>query len=280
VPTSSQRPLLSIIMPVYNEQATFEATFAEVYAKRIPGIDTQLIVVESNSTDGTRASVLRCAGLPRVQVILQDRPRGKGNAVREGLSHASGDFVLIQDADREYDVDDYDALIEPLRQRECAFVLGSRHTGDWRIRSFNTQPGLATFFNVGHAIFLRLFNLLYGQHLTDPFTMFKVFRRDCLDNIVLECDRFDFDYELVIKLIRQGYEPLEIPVNYHARSFSEGKKIDALRDPITWIRALLKYRLRSVASWTLDGRGRSSRKPAVVLHLPLPAAPPDHALVA
>ena len=91
-----------------------------------------------------------------------------------------------------------------------------------------------------------MFNVLYGQRLRDPFTMYKVFWRDCLHGLDLECNRFDFDFELVIKLIRKGYRPLEIPVNYRSRSFQEGKKVSVLRDPLTWLRALLRYRFGSI----------------------------------
>jgi hypothetical protein len=237
-----ERPVLSIVMPVFNERATFERTIERVLAKQIDGIDKEVIVVESNSTDGTRDAVLRYQDAPGVRLLLQDRPAGKGNAVRAGLAVATGDFVLIQDADDEYDVEDYDGLVEPLRRYQRAFVLGSRHTGSWKIRQFTDQTSLSAVLNLGHLVFLLLFNVLYGQRLNDPFTMYKVFRRDCLHGMTLECNRFDFDFEIVIKLIRKGYRPVEIPVNYRARSFSEGKKVSAFRDPLTWIVALVKYR--------------------------------------
>ena len=101
---------------------------------------------------------------------------------------------------------------------------------------------LAAFFNFGHVLFLWLFNAIYRQKLCDPFSMYKVFRRDCFYGLTFECDRFDFDFELAIKLLRKGYRPLELPVNYKARSFTEGKKVTVFRDPILWIRALVKFR--------------------------------------
>ncbi|HVQ37349.1 MAG TPA: glycosyltransferase, partial [Pyrinomonadaceae bacterium] len=244
--TRRQRPLLSIVMPVYNEAATFARTAQEIIAKDLPGVDKEIIMVESNSTDGTRDLVLKCEGSPGVKVILEDRPRGKGRAVRTGFQHALGDFILIQDADQEYDIDDYDSLLEPLLNYQRAFVLGSRHVEGWKVREFNEQPGLTAFFNLGHVIFAGLLNLIYGQNIKDPFTMYKVFRRDCLHGLKLECNRFDFDFELVIKLLRKGYVPKEIPVNYQARSFSEGKKVSPLRDPLTWIWALAKFRFSSI----------------------------------
>lgn len=236
------RPLLSIVMPVYNERASFATTMNAVVSKELLDVDKEIIVVESNSTDGTRELVLAYQDHPGVTVVLEDRPAGKGRAVRTGFEYAIGDFVMIQDADLEYDVNDYDALIEPLKRYERAFVLGSRHVGDWKIRKFSDQVLLGVAFNFGHVLFAGLLNVLYRQRLRDPFTMYKVFRRDCLHGLMFECNRFDFDHELVIKLVRKGYVPLEIPVNYVSRSFKEGKKVSMVRDPLTWIRALIKFR--------------------------------------
>jgi hypothetical protein len=153
--------------------------------------------------------------------------------------------VLIQDADLEYDIEDYDDLVAPVLAYQRNFVIGSRHLSDvrtWKIRRFNDSTHLAAIYNLGHVFFLMLFNVLYRQRLKDPFSMFKVFRRDCLYGLSFECNRFDFDFEIVIKLLRKGYQPIEIPVNYQARSPSEGKKVSMLRDPLTWVRALVKFR--------------------------------------
>ena len=243
---SPARPLLSIVMPVFNERATFERTLQAVLAKPLSGVDKEILIVESGSTDGTRELVRESETRPEVTVILEDRPRGKGAAVRTGLQRARGTLVLIQDADCEYDVNDYDALLEPLLTWQRAFVLGSRHVGHWKMRRFSDQPAAAAFFNFGHVLFGTALNILYGQSIRDPFTMYKVFRRDCLHGLRFECNRFDFDFELVIKLVRKGYVPLEVPVNYESRSFKEGKKVSAFRDPLTWIRALVKFRFASI----------------------------------
>ncbi len=238
-------PVLSVIVPVYNEQRTCGEVIEELLAKTIRGVDIEVIVVESNSTDGSREVVLEYRDHPRVRLVLEAQPRGKGHAVRAGLQAATGSIVLFQDADLEYDVNDYDALIAPLLRYQNNFVLGSRHSvgkNSWKIRQFSDSPATAAFFNFGHLLFLTLFNLLYSQRLSDPFTMFKVFRRECLYGLVFECNRFDFDYEIVIKFLRKGYKPLELPVNYQSRSMKEGKKVTVFRDPITWIRALVKFR--------------------------------------
>ena len=234
----------SIIVPVYNERDTFSELMELLLAKRLDhlGLRKEIILVESNSTDGTREAIKRYEGEQGVRVLYQDGPRGKGNAVREGLRAATGDIVLIQDADLEYDLADYECLLEPLIQEKAAFVLGSRLGGRLKMRNFEDQPFVGGALNLGQVFFTWLLNRLYGQSMKDPFTMFKVFRRDCLYGLQFECDRFDFDHELVIKLVLKGYVPLEVPVAYSARSFKQGKKVRVVRDTLSWLKADFKFR--------------------------------------
>jgi SAM-dependent methyltransferase len=244
-PLTRRHALLSVVMPVYNERHTYAEVMRQLLDKTIPNVDIEVIVVESHSTDGTRDEVRRFEGHPRVRVVYEDRPRGKGHAVRAGLAHATGDYVLIQDADLEYDLNDYEVLLEPLQAGRAAFVLGDRHGSDgrtWKLRHFTDQVLVSRVMNLGHMAFTALFNVVYGTRLRDPFTMYKVFRRDCLTGLTFEANRFDFDWELVGKLVRRGFLPLEIPVNYQSRSFSEGKKVRFIADPLTWIWACFKYR--------------------------------------
>jgi glycosyltransferase involved in cell wall biosynthesis len=234
---------VSIIVPAYNERATIGRLLDGVAAKTLAGLDKEIIVVESNSTDGTREIVQGYADRPGFRVLLEERPRGKGAATRLGLAAARGDIVLIQDADLEYDLDDYELLLEPVVAGREAFVLGARHGGrSWKIRTFSDQPLHAFVLNAAHWSFTMMINLSLGVWLRDPFTMFKVFRRDCVHGLRFECNRFDFDWELLIKLVRKGYRPLEIPVNYRSRSFKEGKKIRMFRDPLTWLVAWVRSR--------------------------------------
>ncbi len=243
--TASPPVTVSVIVPVYNEIATVRTELDALVAKRLPGFEFQLIVVESNSTDGSREVVLGYRGLPSVTVILEEAPRGKGHAVRAGLRAAAGEIIMIQDADLEYDLDDYGRLLAPIAAREHAFVLGSRHTRrGWAIRKFTDQKLHALALNLAHWTFTLMINASLGVWLTDPFTMYKVFRRECIEGLRFECDRFDFDWELLIKLVRKGYRPVEIPVSYRSRSFKAGKKVSMIRDPITWIVALAKYRFQ------------------------------------
>ena len=243
-PEVQPRPVLSVIVPAFNEANTFGTLIAALLQKELPGLQLEIIIVESNSTDGTRELALKHEDHPRVKLILEEQPRGKGHAVRTGLQAATGDYVLIQDADLEYDLEDYDSLLEPLIAGRAAFVLGSRHGGRnvWKMRQFTGQLGLSLFVNLGHWFFATLVNVLFWQRLRDPFTMFKVFRRDCLAGLEFKCNRFDFDFELLIKLIRKGFRPVELPVNYRSRSFKEGKKVRLLLDPLAWLGTIVWLR--------------------------------------
>ena len=241
-----KRPKCSIIVAAFNENRTFPVLMDTLLKKELSGVDREIIVIESNSTDGTRELAMKYLGHPEIKLVLQDRPRGKGHAIREGFRQATGDILLIQDADLEYDLDDYDALLAPILSHRALFVLGTRHGGHWKIREFAKQKVLSAGLNLGHAFFTGLINVLFRQNMTDPFTMFKVFHRDCLFGLEFHCNRFDFDHELVIKLVQKGYRPLEIAVNYRSRSFREGKKVRLFRDPLTWIWVDLKLRFTRV----------------------------------
>ena len=238
---------LSVIVPIYNERATVSESLEAILNKRIPGWSMEFILVESNSTDGTREIVSTYRSHPGVKLIYEDKPRGKGHAVRTGLAQATGDVILIKDADLEYDVADYDILLAPIAAGRQSFVLGSRHgAGGWAIRKFNDQPLHALALNLAHWTFTLMLNVALGIWLKDPFTMYKVFRRDAIAGLRFECNRFDFDWELLMKLVRKGHRPIEIPISYQSRSFKEGKKVTMVRDPLTWLRALVKYRFQSL----------------------------------
>jgi glycosyltransferase involved in cell wall biosynthesis len=244
VPLPLPHRTLSVIVPIFNEAATLRTALDAIVAKTVAGWDLELIFVESNSTDGSRAIVETYRTEPRVTLIFEDKPRGKGHAVRNALARATGEFILIQDADLEYSLDDYEKLLLPLAVGTHTFVLGSRHNpGDgFAMRKFNDQPLHAFILNTAHWTFTLLIDVSLGIWLKDPFTMYKIFRRDALQGITLTCNRFDLDWELLIKLIRAGHRPIEIPISYNSRSFKEGKKIRMFRDPLTWLVAWAKSR--------------------------------------
>jgi glycosyltransferase involved in cell wall biosynthesis len=261
---------VSIIIPVYNEAATVATLLDRVWAQSLPEVSKEIIIVESNSTDGSREIVAEfharhAAELsPRIQVIHEPRPMGKGHAIRQGFATATGDILLIQDADLEYDVADYPELLKPIIEGRTALVLGSRHMGPdrWQIRKF-TQDGLKTaFMNFGGILFHAFFNTVFSTRLTDPTSMYKVFRSECLNGLNFTSDRFDFDFELLGKLIRAGYRPLEVPVNYKSRGFDEGKKIRIFRDPPTWVVAILRSRFAALGAAKRHSLQRSAHRHA------------------
>ncbi len=237
------RPLLSVVVPVFNEKNTFSTLMDKLLPKQIEGIDKEVIIVESNSTDGTKEDVEKYRNSPEVTIISEERPRGKGRAVRTGFMHAQGDYIIIQDGDLEYDVNDYDMLLKPLTGGKAAFVLGTRYGKSWKIRQFQ-QYFLADILNYAGRFMVAVMNLLFRQSMTDPFSMFKVFRKDCLYGLRFECNGFNFDVELVSKLIRKGYIPHEVTINYNSRSFAEGKKVKFFSDPPKVMAAMFKYRFK------------------------------------
>ena len=235
--------VLTVVMAVYNEAHTVAEVIDQVLKVDLDGRLIELVIVESNSTDGTREIVRSYESRPNVRVIYQDRPHGKGFAVRDGLAAAVGDVVLIQDGDLEYSVNEYPALLDPIERGETSFVLGSRHLKGEPMRQFAESRRTSLVLNAAHWMFTGMFDLTYWVKLRDPFTMYKVFRRECIDGLTFSSNRFDFDWELVAKLIRRGHVPIEVPVTYDSRDFASGKKVRLIRDPLTWFVACAKFRL-------------------------------------
>jgi glycosyltransferase involved in cell wall biosynthesis len=262
---------LSVVLPVYNEAATVGSIIDDVLALDLPDIDIELIIVESNSSDGSRDVVGGYADHPRVKLVYQDRPSGKGSAVRAGFSHATGDILLIQDADLEYRVEEYPIVLAPLIANEANFVLGCRHSPGKAMRHFEAARHMSWLMNGAHWAFTTMFNVVYRTKLRDPFTMYKVFRTSCIVGVPFTSNRFDFDWELVAKLVRLGNIPLEVPITYVSRDFDSGKKVRFFRDPLTWIVALAKFRFTRLTA--------AEGHPSVAVHrLPvrassLPSAP-------
>jgi len=236
---------VSVLIPVFDEASTARELFDRVLSADTSGLTKDIVVVESGSTDGTKEIVEEYEKKGLIRAFYQERPRGKGNALKVALENAEGDIILIQDADLEYDVKDYPQLLKPIVEGRADFVLGSRHLGakDWQFRRFLDSIYYATVINLGGRIFTGLFNLLYGTSLTDPATMFKVFRRSAAEGLVWRSDYFDLDWEIVAKLVRSGSVPVEVPVSYASRSVAEGKKIRFWRDGTLVLLAILRFRV-------------------------------------
>ena len=239
--------VLSSIGPLSNERATAATLLDRVLALEIPGLSKEVIIVEGNSTDGTRELARGYAARPGVRVIYEDAPQGKGAAVRAGLAAATGGYLLVQDGDLEYDPADTVKLLGPLRDGTADVVFGSRalkHLQRWQYRQFRGlwERAYGLLVNWGGLFYTGLFNLLYGVRLTDGATMFKVFRARDVQALTLRSDGFDYDWEIIAKLAKQGLRFAEMPVFYKARSRAEGKKIRFWRDGWRVFAAILRYR--------------------------------------
>lgn len=235
-----QKKTVSVILPVYNERATFLRLIKKILNVKIQNVKFQIIIIESNSDDGTR-DLVKSLSKKKFDLIFQSKPGGKGSAVIDGLKIAKGDIILIQDGDLEYDPKDYHVMLKPILNEKENFVLGSRiKKGIFGIRKFKKQFFTSFIFNFSHILLTLTFNLLYKQKLKDPWTCYKVFKKECLKNIEFKCLGFDFDMELLCKLINNGYYPLEVPVSYKARSHKQGKKVSLINDGPKVIFAMIK----------------------------------------
>lgn len=225
-------------MPVFNEEATVERIISEVLA--LP-MDLELIVVDDGSTDDTRAklSALPSAHTTRLQVVYAPHNAGKGAAIRLALAYATGDVVVIQDADHEYDPRDFLPMLAQI-QAGASVVYGTRLSP--QARRLNDEGGRDKFF-LARRLLPWLTNRLYGTHLTDEATCYKMFRRDTLLSIPLRCERFDFCPEVTAKIARRGLRIYETPIHYQARTQAQGKKIGWC-DALDAVWALLKFRFR------------------------------------
>ena len=175
--------------------------------------------------------------------LFQKTAKGKGNAVREALSKATGEIIMIQDADLEYDFKDYIPLLNVfINDKSVDLVIGNRE----RMRNFGNFGLRAFYMNIGQHFFHTFFRILYGVNISDPTTMFKIFKKSAIKDLKFECNRFDFDWELICKLTRKKVKFLEIPVSYNSRGYDEGKKVGLFIDPIIWIYKIVKYRFVKV----------------------------------
>lgn len=227
---------LSIVIPVFNERGTLPTLLENV--ARV-SLDKEILIVDDGSTDGTREYLKGLAQQPRegVRVLFHDRNRGKGAALRTGFREVAGDLVIIQDADLEYDPQDYPALLEPILDGRADVVYGSRFLGG---------PHRVLFFwhYVGNKILTLISNMLTNLNLSDMETCYKVFRSEVVKNLVFSSDGFDIEAEMTVKIARAGYRVYETPISYSGRDYSAGKKI-TWKDAFPTLWALIRYRFFS-----------------------------------
>jgi len=222
---------LSVIIPIFNEENTLEEIISRVKATGIP---YEIILVDDGSIDGTKDIVNQYDGKEGFKVILHEKNQGKGAAVRSGLDAATGDILLIQDADLEYDPRDYPALLEPIKEGLADVVYGSRFLGASR--------RVAMFWHMVANKLLTLFtNILYDTILTDMETGYKVFKKQVVEDMPLHAKRFEFEPEFTAKILKRKYRIFEVPITFNPRDYEEGKKI-GLSDAFEAIWALIKYR--------------------------------------
>ena len=223
-------PLLSVVMPAYNERETIEEIINRVHA--VP-IRTELIVVDDGSKDGTREILARLAAERPFKLILQPRNAGKGAALRRGFEEVTGDLVIIQDADLEYSPEEFPELIQLICQGRADVVYGSRFLGRHRVFMFTHYAG--------NWLLTLITNVLYNTMLTDMETCYKVMRAEVLRSMTLESNGFGIEPELTAKIFKRHYRVYEVPITYDGRGYEEGKKITG-RDGVVALWVLLKYR--------------------------------------
>ncbi len=222
---------ITVIIPAYNEKNTIQEIVRRVKAMKM--VD-EIIIVDDGSTDGTRALIAPMDGKENVKVILHEKNQGKGAAVRSGISAATGEVLMIQDADLEYDPREYPNLMKPIEEGMADVVYGSRFLG---------APHRAILFwnMVANKLLTLMTNILYNNILTDMETGYKVFKREVVADMKIHAKRFDFEPEFTAKILKKNVRVFEVPITFNPRDYSEGKKIK-MRDAFEAVWTLLKYR--------------------------------------
>jgi glycosyltransferase involved in cell wall biosynthesis len=226
---------LSVVVPVFNERNTLVEIVRRMRAVELPdGIEREIIVVDDGSNDGTR-DVLNQLGDSTVRIVMHESNLGKGAALRTGFAHATGDYVLVQDADLEYDPEDWPKLLNPVLRGKARVVYGSRFTGERR--------NMLLVHWIGNRFLSMTTNVLYNTTLSDMETCYKLFERDLVGQMKLHSNRFDIEPEITAKVLKRGIRIYEVPISYSGREFDEGKKI-TWRDGFSALWTLVKYRFR------------------------------------
>ena len=221
---------LSIVIPVYNEEATIARVISRVAA--LP-LNTEIIVVDDNSSDGTRDILGKLADIDNLKIFLKQPNQGKGAALRTGFAQVTGDYVVVQDADLEYDPRDIPKLMVPLLNKDADVVYGSRFIGE-------ELQDESLVHRMGNAVLTGASNLMSGLSLTDMETCYKAFTRDVIESVRIDQDRFGIEPEITAKLARRGFRFVEVPISYNSRGYSEGKKI-GVKDLINAIYCIGRY---------------------------------------
>lgn len=231
---------LSIIIPVYNEANTILEILKRVDEAKIPNFEKEIIVVDDGSNDGTREKIKKSELLRKINLIEQIH-QGKGAAVKNGIKSASGEYVIIQDADLEYHPRDIEKLTSKIEKNKKLAVYGTRLN---RLPNLSRDERTARFLihYLGNRFLSLLISILYGQWLTDMETCYKLFPKKALKNISIKAKGFEFEPEITAKLLKQGFKILEVPISTNPRGYEEGKKLDTVRDGTIALLTLFRYK--------------------------------------
>lgn len=230
---------LSIIIPVYNEPKTISAIVRRVEKVNLGKVKKEIIIVDDASTDGTYDIIKKLKG--NYIKVFQKKNQGKGAALKAGIKKATGDIIIFQDADLEYDPQDYVKLMQPILERKASVTFGSRFINQ-KLNLFGRKRSPHILHWFGNKFLTFAFNSLYGTKLTDAEPCYKMFKSDVLKNIKINSNRFEYDIELMCKLVKKGHRIIQLPINYKPRIFEEGKKIN-WKDGIVAFLTMIKYRL-------------------------------------
>ena len=225
---------LSIIIPVFNEKNTISTILKRVQDAKLP-VKKEIIIVDDFSTDGTRDILRKIKG---IRILYHPKNRGKGAALRTGFEYATGDIITIQDADLEYDPNEYAKLLKPILEGRAKVVYGSRFKG----RPFSYQAVAIPTHYIGNRVLSLITTLLYGQWVSDMETCYKMFTKGVLQTLNLKENRFGIEPEITAKILKKGFRILELPIIYNPRKWDEGKKI-SWKDGIKALYCLIKYRI-------------------------------------
>jgi len=235
---------LSIIIPVFNEEKTIAEMLKRVSNINIDGIEKQIILVNDGSTDATASEIRFRSNRDEIRnfkIINHEENMGKGAAVRTGIANANGDYIIIQDADLEYNPKDIEKLVRPIFEGKSKVVYGTRLK---RLPSFSKEERTPRFLlhYMGNKFLSLLTSILYGQWITDMETCYKLFPRKAVEDIKLNARGFEFEPEITSKLLKRGYKILEVPITTKPRGYNEGKKLNTVKDGFIALWSLLKYR--------------------------------------
>lgn len=231
---------LSIIIPVFNEEKTIESVLNNISNLKLENIQKEIIVIDDGSQDNSKLKVQN-SKQNGIELLIHKKNQGKGAAVKTGIEHATGDYIVIQDADLEYNPQDIKNLLKPILEQKAVIVYGTRLK---RLPNFSRDERNPRFLlhYLGNKFLSLLTSILYGQWITDMETGYKIFPRKAGKNLKLHAKSFDFEPEITAKFLKKGYTIFEVPINTNPRGYKEGKKLNTFRDGFFALWTLIKYR--------------------------------------